>query len=154
MIRLGTKAEPKWLTLAQDVRVRLRPFNAAHEMSANRAGNEVVRKANGGGIDWGEYELALYLSLARERIDAWENVLNKDGTPAQCTPENVEALMCEVEGMAVSFRREYILLQVAVAEEKKDSVLSPNGIGTPERTPAHGTAPPAKTATDSSALTS
>ena len=115
--RLGTSAEPPWLDLAYGVRVQLRPFDPACDIAVQRA----IALALQAGAVPDAAEAEGFIVAAKRRIMAWERV---DGA---CTPENVEMVMRQVEGMLAKFRERYLFWCSRWSAEGNGSGPSPNG---------------------------
>ena len=113
MIRLAVPKEPFWIELLEGVRIKNRPVTRI-EQSAARAwaqrqkagvnGSEDTIASLGGEVsglpDMEDPDVAqasedlLYAQgLARRIIIEWEGVLDKDGTPADVTPEAIDEFM-------------------------------------------------------------
>ena len=113
MIRLSVPKEPFWIELLEGVRVKNRPVTRisqsaarawAQRQKAGVNGSEDTIASLGGEVsglpDMEDPDVAqasedlLYAQgLARRIIIEWEGVLDKDGTPADVTPEAIDEFM-------------------------------------------------------------
>lgn len=103
MIRLSLQTEPYWLDLVGGARVRVKPLTMtiyqAALMSARKAANPVpLPGQEPPSIDAvlrdAVFKAEFALALGRYGIDGWEGIVSPDGTAADVTPENIEALLC------------------------------------------------------------
>lgn len=132
MIRLHDLHEPRWLDLPRGVRVQAR----IHDPVADMAGLAAWRAARQAGASDAEVELDELVAVARTAVVAWEGVIEDDGTPTACTPENVELLLRRLGGAALRFSFAYYAARLPLDAEKNGSAGSPTGITAPEPAPS------------------
>jgi hypothetical protein len=147
MLRLGMPREPRWLDLGYGVRVLVRPFNAAVLAAVRNEAGQLAREIRDNrmalflaGLDpanlpdlddehviSGLAEAMLVKILGRQVIEAWEGVLQADGSaPAPVTPEAVNELL-DLPAMAVAFLRQATEPIAALVAEGNGSGAAPNG---------------------------
>lgn len=130
MLRLTLPDEPYWLDLVAGARVKVKPLSTPiHNAARLRAWADAEkesgarRDAEGKFVEGTDFFLlnALYNGffgehLARYGIAEWEGVGAPDGTPVDCTPENITRLM-RIPAVGTQFLSEYTKPISAVISE-------------------------------------
>ena len=108
MLDLKVMREEQELELAPGIRVRVRPCTSAIMLAAR---NE-LRSEGGSEEQYGR----MIRALARAAITSWEGITTGD-TPAEVTPENVNAVM-EIWPLFRAFEDQYYGRVMQLDEEK------------------------------------
>lgn len=119
-------AEPQWIDLPDDIRLKVRLIDPAAEMAMQ----DELSKGHQAGRDQVETEAEMIITLAKRSIVAWE------GFDEPCTPEMIEALMRNgyqsdngVVGMAAAFNLAMGLARFRWRAEGEGSAVSPSSTG-------------------------
>ena len=148
MLRLDLTSEPRWLTLAPGLALRLAPLTTAL-MVAARADLAVEALPETAMPE--ALALAMAKALARRAVLDWEGVGDAQGNPLPLSPAGIDALL-DVWPVFEAFQTGYVAKGLILDAEKNASAPSPNGPtagATPTARPAHparAASKPARTA--------
>ena len=123
MLRLDLAAEPRWLTLAPGLALRLAPLTTALMVAAR------ADLATAGLPETAAPEalaLAMAKALARRAVLDWEGVGDAAGDPLPVSPEGVDALL-DIWPVFEAFQTGYVAKGLILEAEKNASAPSPNG---------------------------
>lgn len=143
MLTLTPDLKPDWLTVAEGVRLLLKPAESTTMLAGRAAAGEVI--TSGGAPADAEFAFTA-ASVIWAALD-WEGVGDAAGNPAPLTPENLTRLLAQNPAVFDKIDRAYVVPMLMRDAEKNGSSPLPSGTSAGAKAtarPVRGSAPSAR----------
>ena len=134
MIKLGkTTSSASWIEMASGVRFKLKPLTTSLMMAARKHPLVVEIRDDAAELDDTSLAVPMACAVAELALEDWDGVGDEDGEPVDPSPAYIQQILEQNYPIFEAFQTKYVADGLHIAQEKKGSTRSLNGISAEEQ---------------------
>ena len=135
MIKLGkTSSSAAWIDMASGVRFKLKPLTTSLMMAARKHPFVTEIRDTEAELDDTRLAVPMACAIAELALEDWDGVGDAEGEPIDPSPAFIQQLLEENYPIFEAFQSKYVADGLHIAQEKKGSTRSLNGISAEAQT--------------------